>query len=433
MNPKEQVQAMLEKAKLLTEERKQKEEAEKERILVQTIDTVEEPVVNLPSLYSPVSSLSLVEDATETRETIISKFSIDPENYKSIKLTEDATKRIKKAVGRMTTGASASVPITCRGDTCSYKERCVSGDTLVLVDGFKTKKIMDIVIGDKVYSANKEYTIEKKSVIGVNKIPGKAIYEITTATGLVINVTANHPFASVYDIDQVEWLSLEDGLTEGSQILVVDTLNSDIYLEYSVGDCLVDTIETVRFKEINDVYDITVADNETFIANSILVHNCPFYKENVAPVGEPCLVEVTVAEYWTQKYMEDLNINPNSITEVLTVSRLVEIAILENRLTQYMAIHDQDLTMDFVTSVDMEGNEIHNKASSIAFEQRERLDKSRLKILESLAATRDKQMKLQIGLQGKAESASLVNIRHSLDQLAIDVKNMNGAKIVSDQ
>ena len=98
-----------------------------------------------------------------------------------------------------------------------------------------------------------------------------------------------------------------------------------------------------------------------------------------------------------------------------------------------MAIHDQDLTMDFVTSVDMEGNEIHNKASSIAFEQRERLDKSRLKILESLAATRDKQMKLQIGLQGKAESANLVNIRHSLDQLAIDVKNMNASKIVSNQ
>ena len=33
MNPKEQVQAMLEKAKLLTEERKQKEEAEKEKMI----------------------------------------------------------------------------------------------------------------------------------------------------------------------------------------------------------------------------------------------------------------------------------------------------------------------------------------------------------------------------------------------------------------
>ena len=136
MNPKEQVQAMLEKAKLLTEERKQKEEAEKERILVQTIDTVEEPVVNLPSLYSPVSSLSLVEDATETRETIISKFSIDPENYKSIKLTEDATKRIKKAVGRMTTGASASVPINAafESNECASSAAFICSFVLFIVN-----------------------------------------------------------------------------------------------------------------------------------------------------------------------------------------------------------------------------------------------------------------------------------------------------------
>jgi hypothetical protein len=429
MNPKEQVQAMLERAKQLTEEKKKQEELEKEKILLQTVSEPEE--VQLPSLYEPIASLSLVEDATETREGIIARFSIDPDNYKNLKLNADSAKRIKKAVGKMTTGAAASVPISCRGDTCSYKERCLDGDTLVLVDGFKTKKIKDIVIGDKVYSANKEFSLERKPVLGISKSHARAIYTITTESGLVINATANHPFAFIFDTDQVEWLTLEDGLSEGHKILVVDTLDEGSYFTDSVGDCFVDTIQSVKFNKIDTVYDITVSENANFIANSILVHNCPFYKEDVAPVGEPCLVEVTIAEYWTKKYMEDLNINPNSITEVLTVSRLVEIAILENRLTMYMAIHDQDLTMDFVTSVDPEGNEIHNKASSIAFEQRERLDKSRLKILESLAATRDKQMKLQLGLQSKAaESANLVNIRQSLDQLALDVKAMN---VVSDQ
>lgn len=428
MNPKDQVQAMLEKAKRLTEEKKQKDDLEKEKILL-----VEEEVeeVKLPSLYQPVSSLSLVEDATETRENIVAKFSIDPDNYKNLKIGAESAKRIKKAVGRMTTGAAASVPITCRGDTCSYKERCLDGDTLVLVDGFKTKKIKDIVIGDKVYSTNSDFSLERKPVIGISRTPGMAIYRIETETGLVIKATHNHPFAFLFDTEQVNWLSLEDGLKEGHKILIVDTLSTDSYIEESLGDCLVDTVVSVSFDRIDFVYDITVADNENFVANSILVHNCPFYKENLAPIGEPCLVEVTIAEYWTKKYMEDLNINPNSITEVLTVSRLVEIAILENRLTQYMAIHDQDLTMDFVTSVDQEGNEIHNKASSIAFEQRERLDRSRMKILESLAATRDKQLKLQMNMQNKAsESASLVNIRQSLDQLAIDVKGMN---VVSDQ
>ena len=142
MNPKEHVQAMLEKAKLLTEEKKQKELQEKERILTHTIEEHKEE--QLPSLYEPISSMSLVEDATETRQGIVSRFSMDPENYKDIQLTQDQAKRIKKAVGKMTTGAAASVPISCRGDTCSYKERCLDGETLVLTTGFKTKKIRDI-------------------------------------------------------------------------------------------------------------------------------------------------------------------------------------------------------------------------------------------------------------------------------------------------
>lgn len=432
MNPKEHVQAMLEKAKLLTEEKKQKELQEKERILTHTIEEPKEE--QLPSLYEPISSMSLVEDATETRQSIVSRFSMDPENYKDIQLTQDQAKRIKKAVGKMTTGAAASVPISCRGDTCSYKERCLDGDTLVLTTGFKTKKIKDIVIGDKVYSANKEFSLEKKTVKDVSINYGKAIYNITTKTGLEIKATANHPFAVLEDSGEVSWLTLLDGLREGSKILIVDTLNIDTYIEDSLGDCLVDEIETVLFDRIDAVYDITVADNENFIANSFVVHNCPYYKEDKAPVGQPCPVEVTIAEYWTNKYMADLNINPNSITEVLTVSRLVEISILENRLTMYMAIHDPDLTIDYVTSVDMEGNEVHNKASSIAFEQRERLDRSRLKILESLAATRDKQLKIQAGLQAKsAEAANFVNIRESLDELAKNVKTMTNSKIVSEQ
>lgn len=433
MNPKDQVQAMLEKAKLLTEERKQNETKVLERILVQPIEEVEEEA-QLPALYETMSSMSLVNDATETRATLATKFSIDPDNYKNIKLTGDEAKRIRKAVGRMTTGASASVPISCRGDTCSYKERCLDGDSLILIEGFQEKKLRDIIVGDKVYSVNTSNILERKLVTGISRSVGKALYTITTSSGLEIKATNNHPFALVTDEDEIRWTTLEDGLNEGHRILIVDTLTTDVYIEDSLGDCLIDRIESINFDRIDEVFDITVKDNENFIANGIVVHNCPYYKEDKAPVGEPCPVEVTIAEYWTHKYMDDLNINPNSITEVLTVSRLVEIALLENRLNLFMAIHEQDLTMDYVTSVDPEGNEIHNRASSIAFEQRERLDKSRLKILESLAATREKQLKIQASMQSKTtESASYVNLRQSLEELAVNVKNMTASKIVSEQ
>ena len=65
-------------------------------------------------------------------------------------------------------------------------------------------------------------------------------------------------------------------------------------------------------------------------------------------------------------------------------------------------------------------------------EQRERLDKSKLKILESLAATREKKMKIQISAQNAVtSSSSLSSVKSSLEALAEDLKRMNGIKTVN--
>ena len=88
-----------------------------------------------------------------------------------------------------------------------------------------------------------------------------------------------------------------------------------------------------------------------------------------------------------------------------------------------------------IRHVDDEGNEIYNKASSIAFEQRERLDKSKLKILESLAATREKKAKILLTAQANGnennKNSSLAGIRNSLDALAEDLKRMKDVKTVN--
>ena len=424
LSPKEQVEYMLQRAKRLEENKQDNKESKAIAVL-----EVQEAQTTLPSLFEPVGSLSLLSDVEETQESILSRYAVDPEDYKSIKLSKEAAIRTKKALGRMTSGASASVPIICRGDDCSYNERCLDGDSLVLMGDLKTKKLRDIVIGDRVYSANKEFKLEKKSVKDISITNNKSTYYIRTKSGKEVISTSNHPFA-ILKGDEVVWITLDSGIQLGDNLLVVDNLTEEDF-DVSFGDFFTDEIVEIEFKNIQDVYDITVEDNSNFIANDMLVHNCPFYRENTAPVGEPCPVEVMIAEYWTKKYMEDLNINPNSITEIHSVSRLVEIAILENRLTQYMSIHQPDLTMDVVTAVDEEGNEIHNKASSIAFEQRERLDKSRLKILESFAATREKKMKNFIKAQGVAnESSHLLNIKDTLATLAQNIKDVQDMKTV---
>lgn len=425
LSPKEQVEYILQRAKKLAEDKQEK----KEDKAIAVLQIQEEPET-LPSIFEPINALSLLtnEAEEETQESILAKYAVDPNDYKSVQLSPEASKRTKKALGRMTTGASASVPIICRGDDCSYNERCLDGDSEILMSDLKIKKLKDIIIGDKVYSANRDFKLEKRLVTGVSITNSKAVYRVITESGKELLSTSNHPFAVVRE-DKVFWITLDNGLKIGDNLLVVDSLTGEDFNE-SFGDFFLDPVTEVIFENIQDVYDITVEENANFIANDLLVHNCPFYKENNAPVGEPCLVEVMTAEYWTKKYMEDLSINPNSITEIHSVSRLVEIAILENRLTMYMSIHQPDLTMDVVTAIDEEGHEIINKASSIAFEQRERLDKSRLKILESFAATREKKLKNIIKATSVNQSSHLLTIKDTLDNLAKDLKDMQDMKTV---
>ena len=314
---------------------------------------------------------------------------------------------------------------------CSYSQTCLTGDTLILTSTFKEVPLKDINVGDKIYSANKDYILERQTV--TNKICNgeKYVYKLTTKSDKVLKLTANHKVASYLD-NEIRWIALEDGLQIGHKVLVVEDLEDNSIFTDNYSDFLIDEIVDIEELGLQVVYDIEVENNHNFIASSVLCHNCVFFKEDIHVEGEPCLAEVYVAEYWTKKYMEDLNIDPNSITEVHTVSRLVEISILENRLTQYMSIHQPDLTMDVVTAVGDDGDPIYNKASSIAFEQRERLDRSKLKILESLAATREKKMKIQISAQNTTNAtSSLASVKNSLEALAEDLKRMNGIKTVN--
>ena len=434
LSPKEQVEFMLQRAKMLEEQKKKKEQDIKESIIpVVQIHTSIEEDKQLPDLLVPVTGLSLFEEEIDTQETLMRRFKVDESAYNKKQLTPEKVQKIKKSLGRMTTGVSAAVPIICRSNNCSYSETCLTGDTQILIDDFKYIQLKDINIGDKIYSANDKYVLEKRTV--TNKICNgiKTIYTITTSSNKKLKLTANHKLANYFE-NEVRWLALEDGLQIGHKLLIVDDLETDDYLD-SYEDFLLDEIINIEESGLEEVYDIEVEVNHNFIANNMLVSNCVFFKTNTHVEGEPCLAEVYVAEYWTKKYMEDLNIDPNSITEVHTVSRLVEISILENRLTQYMSIHQPDLMMDVVTAVDDEGNEIYNKASSIAFEQRERLDKSKLKILESLAATREKKAKILLTAQANGnennKNSSLAGIRNSLDALAEDLKRMKDVKTVN--
>lgn len=398
-------------------------------ILTKEVSTEEAP--ELPVVFANKSFLSITKNkSVNTVTDIIAKFAIQDEVAESIQVTEEQGNRINKSLGRMVTGVAAAVPLICRGDGCSYKESCVTGDTLVLTaTGYS--RIDSMEKESKILSFNiKTQRIEKDIVKTMKNMGIKPVFRLTTELGNVLNLTEDHRVLTLEGSSLV-WKTLEKGLSVGC-VLVSEDSGAGVYIQSeSIGDCFEDVLKSIEYIGEKEVFDIEVQNNKNFIANNIVIHNCPIFKENVHVLGERCPIEISLIEIWAKEFIEELSIDPNSIVELQVLSRLLEISVLERRLTEYMSIHSPDLTEDFITSVDQEGNVITNKGPSIAFEQREKLDRSKMKLLESLNATRDRKQKIHAQMQQDNKvDTGLQDIRKDLSEVVRNLKKEKEAKIV---
>lgn len=91
LSPKEQVEYMLQRAKILEEQKQQRQKEEKEKFI--PVVAVEEQ--HLPDLLTPVTSLNLFEDEIDTEQTILSKFKVDEDAYKGVNITPEKVKKLK--------------------------------------------------------------------------------------------------------------------------------------------------------------------------------------------------------------------------------------------------------------------------------------------------------------------------------------------------
>lgn len=433
-DPKKIVEEMLAKAKELQKETSKVEVIEeveeiRSTTLIPTITVEVEKEEYLPAL--PSSGLFLDKSEVISRDSILNSLAPDKSKYEALSFTPEEAEKAKRFLGKMTTGASAAVPMVCRGSACSYSEKCVHEDTLVLaVRGLV--KIKDIKEGEKIYTSSDSLNIEKSTVLRVLNSGTKECVTIRTFNNNILTVTLDHHFrVSINSI--IKWMTLEEILRTPEVKLLSVEPSSDLSSE-SIVDFFEDFIIEVSKPFESQVYDLTVKTNSNFIANNLLVHNCDFYQMDKVEVGETCLLEENLIEYWTAKYFDEFDIDMNSITELHTVSRLVEITIKEMRMNLYTSIHEQDLMQDFITSVDEAGNEIVNKGVSTAHTIREQLCARKFKILESLNATREKKAKLQLGAASLvSEQSGYSKLRNTVEQLANQLAIANAKKVVKNE
>lgn len=420
---------MLDSASKLKKQ-KENELKEEDKKLLDNLPSVVIPSVNFDDddeYETSAPNLSLDPDRVITRDSMLSNVSVKERRFKNGSL--ESLNRAKRKVGRLTTGASAAIPLVCQGVKCPFKARCVHEDTLVFTPyGFI--KIKDLKINQIIYSFNKEGCLEKDKITNVINSGLKETYTITTKYGFKLTLTSDHPVLSCTGTGERDFISIDQGLAKNSTIFIVDEdLNIDIdTLDF--GDLFEDTIEEIVFNEVAQVYDITIKDNSNFIANNIAVHNCPYFKEDLHEVGEDCLVEEQLVQYWTQKYADELEIDYNSISEMHMVSSLVEIDIMELRMNNYLAINDQALMMEFIASVDPQGNILSNKGVSVALDIKERLQRQKLKILETLNNTREKKAKLIIDSGQSVSKENSKNLLNKLDKLYNKLNNSTSPQTI---
>ena len=130
-------------------------------------------------------------------------------------------------------------------------------------------------------------------------------------------------------------------------------------------------------------------------------------------------------DYWTEQYLEEFNVDPHNITEMHMVSELAEFNIYEMRVTKYLAENHPTLMQDFMVGVDPNGNVISNQDISRAYELKDRIKKSRMKVLDALMATRKEKLKIISTISGSSDSTSkLSDLKNKIMDLSKQVGKM---------
>lgn len=119
---------------------------------------------------------------------------------------------------------------------------------------------------------------------------------------------------------------------------------------------------------------------------------CPLLKENLAPKGEACPIEMSMVSQFTYEYMEQLDVSPENLVEVSMVRDLVDQEIQYMRKTQLLA--KEHFVQENIIGVDQEGNPILKKELHLAVELEDRLHKRRRDLRNQLLATREARAKV---------------------------------------
>lgn len=124
----------------------------------------------------------------------------------------------------------------------------------------------------------------------------------------------------------------------------------------------------------------------------VFASTCPLLKENLAPRGNPCPLEMSIVAQFTAEYMDQLDVHPDNLVEVSMVRDLVDQEVQYMRKTKLLA--KEHFIQENVIGVDQEGQPIFKKELHLAVDLEDRLHKRRKDLRNQLLATREAKAKM---------------------------------------
>jgi len=154
-------------------------------------------------------------------------------------------------------------------------------------------------------------------------------------------------------------------------------------------------------------YGTSAALPLTCVGKNCPYKDCIFHEEGNWPVGRPCPLESKMIQAKMKSYVEDLDVDPESVTEMCLVNELVELEIIDMRANAGLSA-DGD-AQDLLQRIEKTNGEFASFELAVhpLLDVKARNRKERLQILESLAATRREKYKKAAALrQGETQDAA---------------------------
>lgn len=227
---------------------------------------------------------------------------------------------------------------------------------------------------------------------------------------------------------RLDGLALVDGKIEKTDFF--NFLKADLS-DYS--DVYLTAEQALAFKNsvIRLTYGTTAAIPMLCSGERCLNKTCPLHLEKNYIYGRPCLIEARLIQNLTQSYIEDLGVDPNHISEMTLVNKLVECDIIDCRGNFVLSgANDEEaitLTKSTITESD---NGVHKEEVKIhpILEAKEKYSNLKLKILDSFAATRREKYKKAAALKQSEETDASKQMAELRKLYSSTTKSLSEAK-----